>query len=313
MKQSIYSLLEKHFQQKTTADEEKQVARFQTENRQEYFMLKNLWFSNSKIEIKDFDSHKGWQQVQSKAKRKKSISMHPMKRVAAIAVLLIMGGLFAYFFSQKMGKEPIIIETATLDRQTDSILLADGTTVWLNRNSKLYSPKKFSGKTRTVKLEGEAFFEVTKNPKKPFKVETNNSTITVLGTTFNVNTDSLQTEVAVSTGKVNVKSAFSESSINLLPDDVALATKSGVTKSQITNPNYLSWKTGVFLFEDTPLREVVRDLNTYYAKPIKLNQNKEYLQFSARFENTDQKDILEILKITINLNVTENTNYFEIN
>lgn len=311
--ENIYSILEKHFQQKTTADEEKQVARFQTENRQEYLVLKNLWFSNSKIEIKDFDSHKGWQQVQSKATRKKLISMHPVKRVAAIAVLLIMGGLFAYFLSQKIENKPILLETATLARQTDSILLADGTMVWLNRNSKLHYPKEFNGKTRIVKLEGEAFFEVSKNAKKPFKVETNNSIITVLGTTFNVNTDSLQTEVAVATGKVNVKSGYTKTSVSLIPDQMATVTNSGLVKSQITNPNYLSWKTGVFLFEDTPLKDVVRDLNTFYNKPIQLNTSNQEQLFSARFDQAKQEDILEILKLTLNLTIRETPSFYEIN
>jgi transmembrane sensor len=311
--EDIYSILERHFQQKTTADEEKQVARFQTENHQEYLVLKNLWFSNSKIEIKDFDLHKGWQQVQSKAKRKKSISMHPVKRVAAIAVLLIMGGLFAYFLFQKIENKPMLMESATLAQQTDSILLADGTTVWLNRNSKLYYPIKFNGKTRKVKLEGEAFFDVSKNPKKPFIVETSHSTITVLGTTFNINTNLLQTEVAVATGKVNVESGYTKTTVTLIPDQMATVTNSGLAKSQITNPNYLSWKTGVFLFEDTPLKDVVRDLNTFYNKPIQLNTSNQEQLFSARFNQAKQADILEILKLTFNLNIQETPNSYEIN
>jgi transmembrane sensor len=311
--EDIYSILERHFQQKTTADEEKQVTRFQTENHQEYLVLKNLWFSNSKIEIKDFDSHTGWQQVQSIVKRKKSISMHPVKRVAAIAVLLIMGGLFAYFLSQKFENKPMLFETATLAQQTDSILLADGTTVWLNRNSKLYYPIKFNGKTRKVKLEGEAFFDVSKNPKKPFIVETSHSTITVLGTTFNINTNLLQTEVAVATGKVNVESGYTKTTVNLIPDQMATVTNSGLVKSQITNPNYLSWKTGVFLFEDTPLKDVVRDLNTFYNKPIQLNTSNQEQLFSARFNQAKQADILEILKLTFNLNIQETPNSYEIN
>ncbi|MBN2806985.1 MAG: FecR domain-containing protein [Prolixibacteraceae bacterium] len=310
MKQSIYSLLEKHFQQQTNLEEEQQIEQFKQSKLQEYIVLKNLWQSNASINITDFDAEKAWKKVIKSQTNRKSIA--PLRRIAAVAIVLIIGSLLAFYLMQRHN-DPVMMEAYTQAQQIDSVLLADGTTVWLNRNSKLYYPKKFNGESRTVKLEGEAFFAVTKNPKKPFKIATNHSTVTVLGTTLNVNTDSLKTEVTVSTGKVNVKSAFSESNINLLPDDVALATKSGVIKSQITNPNYLSWKTGVFLFEDTPLRDVVHDLNTFYAKPIILDKDLEDLQFSARFEKTEQKDILEILKITLNLTIMETPNNYEIN
>ena len=310
MEKSIYNLLEKHFQEQTNKEEEKQIEQFKKIKPQEYLVLKNLWLSNAEIRLSHFDSEKAWELVAANQSKQKPV--YRLKRVAAIAVILIVGSLFAYLLTQRYN-QPIMVEVQTMAHQTDSVLLADGTTVWLNRSSILYYPEKFNGKTRTVKLEGEAFFEVTKNPEKPFKVETNFSTITVLGTTFNVNTDSLKTAVTVSTGKVNVKSAFSESNINLLPADMALASKSGVVKSQITNLNYLSWKTGVFRFEDTPLNHVVRDLNSFYTKPIVLKTSHNDLLFSASFDQVKQKDILEILKITLSLTITEKPNYYEIN
>lgn len=310
---NIYTILEKHFQQHTTSDEEKTIARYREENPQEYIVLKNLWYSNAKIDVKDFDAVKAWPKVQRKAPQRKIYLPYNIKRIAAVALVIIIGSMLAYFISAKHVGKPVMVEIHNLTMQIDTIILADGTTVWLNRDSKLLYPEKFKGKTREVKLLGEAFFDVAKKTGKQFEVNTGFSTVTVLGTSFNVFADSLQTEISVASGKVKVRSVFSEEEVYLLPDDKVIATRDNLVKSQITNPNYLSWKTGVFLFEDTPLTTVVNDLNRYYPKPIRLKGDKNELLFSAKFDQAKQEDILEILKITLNLNITENTNFYEIN
>jgi ferric-dicitrate binding protein FerR (iron transport regulator) len=229
-----------------------------------------------------------------------------------VALIVIAGSLFVFLISQKINNKPTIIEMATLEHQTDSVLLADGSTVWLNQNSKLYYPQNFKGKTRTVKLEGEAYFVVAKNAEIPFKVETQHSTITVLGTTFNVLTDTLQTEINLQSGKVNVQSVYTQSSVDLLPNYKAVADKTTLTKSTIDNPNYLSWKTGVFVFENTPLETVVHDLNRFYKHQIVLIDPKPEQQFTARFNNAKLDDVLEILSLTCNLSIEENNQTYEI-
>jgi ferric-dicitrate binding protein FerR (iron transport regulator) len=254
-------------------------------------------------------------QVLARAKQPNShsISIYPkLRQVAAVALIVIVGSLFAYFVLQQMNSNPAMIEMATLEHQTDSVLLADGSTVWLNQNSKLYYPQNFKGKTRTVKLEGEAYFVVAKNAEIPFKVETQHSTITVLGTTFNVFTDTLQTEINLQSGKVNVQSVYTQSSVDLLPNYKAVADKTTLTKSSIDNPNYLSWKTGVFVFENTPLETVVHDLNRFYKHQIVLIDPKPEQQFTARFNNAKLDDVLEILSLTCNLSIEENNQTYEI-
>jgi len=310
-----YELLKKHFQQTTSAEEEMLVVEFKENNLQEYQLLKHLWESNATIQVKTFDSEVAWAKVVATANKKKikTISLITrIGRVAAIAILLIASAFTIHFIAKSTLPTELMVITNQTTRG-EKIILNDGSIVWLNKNACLSYPKEFKGKGRNVKLEGEAFFEVTKNPKKPFIVETNNSTITVLGTTFNINTDSLQTNVSVATGKVNVKSTCSATSVYLLPDEMAVVTKSGLLKSQITNPNYLSWKTGVFLFEDTPLRDVVNDLNTFYNKSIVLNTSNQEQLFSAHFDNANLEDIIEILEITLTLNIQKTPNTYEIN
>jgi len=313
--ENIYDLLEKHFQQQTSEKEEKRVQKFRKENSSEYLMLQQLWYSHAQIEVRDYDSQKVWPQVLKAAQDRKSnltFIYSRLRQVAAVALIVIAGSLFAYFMMQQRQKAPAIIAMETLSGQTDSVLLADGTTVWLNRNSRLYYPEQFKGKTRQVKLEGEAFFEVAKNAGQPFIIETDHSEVRVLGTSFNVDAGSNCTTVQVSTGKVKVRSTHSNSETELLPNEMAVVSNDGLEKSSITNPNYLSWKTGIFIFDNTPLNQVVEDLNRYYKKPIVLKTDKTGLFFSARFEKAKQDDIIEIIKITFNLNSYENTNFYEL-
>jgi transmembrane sensor len=313
--ENIYDLLEKHFQQQTSEKEEKRVQKFRKENSSEYLMLQQLWYSHAQIEVRDYDSQKVWPQVLKAAQDRKSnltFIYSRLRQVAAVALIVIAGSLFAYFMMQQRQKAPAIIAMETLSGQTDSVLLADGTVVWLNRNSRLYYPEQFKGKTRQVKLEGEAFFEVAKNAGQPFIIETDHSEVRVLGTSFNVDAGSNCTTVQVCTGKVKVRSTHSNSETELLPNEMAVVSNDGLEKSSITNPNYLSWKTGIFIFDNTPLNQVVEDLNRYYKKPIVLKTDKTGLLFSARFEKAKQDDIIEIIKITFNLNSYENTNFYEL-
>ncbi len=313
--ENIYKILERHFQQQTSKEEEDEVLKFKEKNNSEYLMLQQLWNSPSKINVSDYDSVKAWEHVVNDILKRKS-NLHfiysPFRQVAAVAFIVIVGSLFAYLLMQQHQKTPTFFAFETLSSQTDSVLLADGTTVWLNRNSTLYYPKNFDGKTRQVKLDGEAYFNVAKNAKQPFIVETSYSKVTVLGTSFNVNTDTISTKVHVCTGKVKVQSERSGSEAYLSPKQMAVVSREGLAKSSITNPNFLSWKTGDFLFEDTPLPTVIDELNRYYNKPIVLNTTKTGMLFSAHFEKAKQEDIIEIIKTTFNLNSYENTTYYEI-
>jgi ferric-dicitrate binding protein FerR (iron transport regulator) len=111
---------------------------------------------------------------------------------------------------------------------------------------------------------------------------------------------------------VRVKSDHSNSQADLLPNEMAMVSVKGLQKSKITNPNYLSWKTGVFVFDDTPLTEAIKELNRYYQKPIVLKTDKTNLLFSARFDKDKQENIIEIINLTFNLSSYENTDFYEL-
>jgi len=156
-----------------------------------------------------------------------------------------------------------------------SIILSDGTRVQLNSGSRLVFPAEFSDKNREVYLKGEGYFEVFKNPNKPFIVKTDFVDIKVLGTVFNISAyeDEQIASTVLVEGKVVVSQKsklFGLTEKNLSPGQGCFYSSATKT-SDIRNVNlydYISWKDGIFIFKDKALINVVSRLEKYYHKKI---------------------------------------------
>jgi len=312
----VYNILTKHFLGKTTAEEEKLIAEFKKENPVEYKLLAELW-QRGDVKIKDFDSHKAWQLVQSKiaAKTVKSAKVIPLyrklTRIAAAAAILIIGTLSVYYFTDVLPKTTITVVAANSMEKGKEVLLSDGSKVWLNNGALLSFPEKFAENSRTVELKGEAFFKVSRNPEKPFTVMTKNSKTTVLGTSFNINSDKDSTEVIVSTGKVKVSDIENTSGQIITPGYSAKVKKEGVEKYETANLNYMAWKTGKFIFKETPILQVVDDLNKYYKKQIVIADGVDVnCLLTADFNKTNLHEVLEIIKLTCDFSIEEDKDKF---
>ena len=144
--------------------------------------------------------------------------------------------------------------------------LSDGTSVWLNALSQLEFPVTFPGGERTVRLTGEAYFEVAPNPAKPFKVMLNDSAIvTVLGTHFNINsyTDEANTEITLVEGSVKVSKGTKE--VRLSPGMHAAIKSNSITIEEISNTKTATgWKEGNFVFVNTPIEEIMLQVGRWY-------------------------------------------------
>jgi transmembrane sensor len=150
-----------------------------------------------------------------------------------------------------------------------SLTLADGTKVWLNSESSLQYPVAFSGNERKVRITGEAYFEVEKNPKKPFKVQFASAgregTVEVLGTHFNVNAydDEPVIETTLLEGSVKVKSEAG--TIMLKPGEQASLSRSSHTSHTVEVQTVMAWKNGKFDFgEGTDLKQIMRQIARWY-------------------------------------------------
>ena len=296
----IYEILSKHFLKETTGEEEKQVAEFKKDNPEEYRILQRFW-NKRIVKIKDFDAEKAWDIIRQKTtgNRKPFVTIYGrLQRIAAAAAILIMVSIAGYYgYQYYRHAEITVIQTASGHTAKPEIL-ADGTKVWLNKNATLTYPKNFGTTERTVKLSGEAFFEVTHNTKKPFTVKLDNCRVTVLGTSFNIFSDRDSTLVTVTTGKVRVANADNNDVVFVTPGYVAEVSGNKVEKHRSDNPNFLSWKTGEFIFRDIGLKEAVKQLNTYYDNKIKIIDGENDCLLTAHFVNEKPEDVVSVIELT---------------
>jgi ferric-dicitrate binding protein FerR (iron transport regulator) len=299
------AFLARYFAGETSASEEILVETWLSqseENRHFYESLKMLWnAANSVKQNKEIDTDIAWLQLKAKMKqlpppenietkvislseRKKKFNWFSLGIAASVALLL---GLGLYFFESQSSKSVFATQNFTA-----SVKLPDGSSVFLNRNSRLTYPATFSGKTREVILEGEGFFEVKRNEKQPFIIHTGDVDVKVLGTSFNVKTNKAQeTEVIVKTGKVLV-TAKKDTAV-LLPNQRVMYAKAKLQKTTNKDQNFLSYKTGSFIFENTPIEEVVAKLNEVFQVNIVIE--KEDMKRCQLTQTAPVEDKLDII------------------
>ncbi|MCL4637831.1 MAG: FecR domain-containing protein, partial [Olivibacter sp.] len=147
------------------------------------------------------------------------------------------------------------------------VILSDGTKVWLNAASSLRYPTVFTGNERKVILNGEAYFEVAKNEKQPFKVVTDRQELLVLGTHFNINSyeDEPDVKTTLLEGSVKVSAFQTKQTILLKPGEQAALKRSGKLKvAQINAENAIAWKSGLFQFQGSGIQEALRQMARWY-------------------------------------------------
>ncbi|MCK5138110.1 MAG: FecR domain-containing protein [Bacteroidales bacterium] len=310
--EKIDTLLSKHFLQETSAEEE-DVAAFRENNKREYELLQKFW-KRKNIEVMDFNSAQALERIREKRVRKsdKIISIYKYyRRIAAAIVILLMSSFATYYILNRGGQPHQFIVQTGVNERFNKITLSDGSVAWLNKNTTLTYPEKFLHKERKVILEGEAFFEITKSKKQTFVVSTRHSDVTVLGTSFNVKASGVETEVTVKTGKVEVTSDFISEKVILFPDQTAIVSENQMVSHKVRNVNYLSWKTGVFEFDNTPLNQVISDLNSYYRDQIAFETELDCTcNLTARFDQESIDEIVMILETTCDLVIQKENNQY---
>lgn len=163
--------------------------------------------------------------------------------------------------------------------------LPDGSRVQLNADSKIRYAKTFGEKERVVNLEGEAFFEV--NPGEiPFVVRTENARTSVLGTKFNVKFRGEKTSVIVCSGRVRLSSNKSNEGVTLIHDQKSEITSTGnpMQAREVDAARALGWMEGVLVFENEPLRNVMREIERQYDVRIDLDKRLAERKLTARLE-----------------------------
>lgn len=230
--------------------------------------------------------------------------------IGLIAILIIWHQPVVPAQEKTAVSQEILIEKETAPGQKLTFELPDGTLVKLNASSKITFPQVFGQHVREVSLTGEAFFSVTRDESKPFRITSNDMLVEVLGTSFNVRSydDEDFATVAVKTGKVAVKSP--DEQLFLLPKEAATLKPGlhGLSKTVISNDLlFFGWIDQQIIFQEESIGEIFKTLSRWYDVDFvvkkKLNEKKE---FTAKYKNPVLTEVMESLSYAYEFNYTMN-------
>ena len=248
-----------------------------TENQITAEEIRQVWIESENYELPfELDHEADFAKMKSTIPTSKTSSrivpMRPRRlwlRVAAAAVIVLLGATFLFRNSFENDAEWVVVKES---HEVQEIQLADGSKAWLNAGSTLSYPAEFSSTERPIKLNGEAFFEVSKDANRPFQVTTNRTTVTVLGTEFNVRdiAEEKTFEVVVQEGKVQVQKNESNQKVILMKNEKAVynAEENSLIKIVDKNLNALAWQRKTFIFQNNTLKEVLSDIGKGYNHRI---------------------------------------------
>ncbi|MDR2917928.1 MAG: FecR domain-containing protein [Tannerella sp.] len=293
----MYDLISKYFDNTITSEEREMLfsAMMDDEDlRMEFASIQNIHALTALFPVNNDQADGIRSLLDFKQSKKKKSFIPPLKHIIGYAAAICVAVLSTWAITnidKKYPAEEIEYEEISAPAgQRAFVKLHDGTTVWLNARSTLRYPNRFSNE-RTVELDGEAFFEVKKNQKKPFIVTTEKLEIRVLGTHFNVyaykgrdefKTSLLEGSVEVYDRKDDSKALF------LQPNEQAELIENKLIKTSFDSKDFLLWREGIYSFDDVAFGDIIKKLELYYDITIAVNdqQINDY-KFSGKFRQRD--------------------------
>ena len=250
------------------------------------------WIRQDSDELTAVES---WLKFKNKYEHKKNprLWLRVLSFSAAACVVILLSTI-AIHYKDKVSELTADTSTQIImpPGQRSQVTLDDGTVVWLNANTVFSYPSRLSSMDeRCVELDGEAYFEVSHDPKHPFVVKTPKTSVTVLGTKFDVRDfgSSDYSYVSLLEGKVDVSfNAYENSVISLSENDMVSLDHGTIYKGKYSDINFLLWTKGIYVFEDNSLKAIAEDLELYYGMEIRIVDDTlaEYT-FSGKFRLND--------------------------
>lgn len=286
-------LLYRFFQASTSQEEEQQIRQWMDASKanRKTFMLERKIYDAAL-----FNSHN-----LSKTSWKRGTTIgYRLGAAAAVIMLLIISTLYIRTLLQEQTPEynTLVVPAG----QRIHLILADNTDIWLNANTTFRYPTEFSRKERTVYLDGEAFFDVSKDPKKPFMVTTAAGDIKVTGTSFNVEAYLKQGSFETSLFEGSVEIYKDEHKlITLKPDEKSYLKEGKLYVTPITDNEKYLWKDGLIAFNNKPLEDILASLEKYFDVRIKTSHSSlPQRTYTGKFRQSDGVDYaLRVLQRSI--------------
>ena len=280
------------------------------ENRREFIQYKKVWTLTA---CSNEDQNKTWTDIITrKIEQKHKLRMFSkyLRYAAILLVTLSIGALSHYFLSDEFLKK-IEYEADTRIEvpagQISNVTLPDGTTVQLNSGSTLLYSGNFNLGERLVSLEGEAFFNVAKDPKHPFLVQTKSLDFKVYGTSFNIQAYSDEREINTTLveGSLGVWGKNGKEFTRLVPGE-SVKYKSDTKEllvSKVKTDLYTSWKDGLITFRNESLKDIARKIERWYNVEIIIQNEKlaNELYMGTIMRNKPVDQILEVFRLTSSL------------
>jgi ferric-dicitrate binding protein FerR (iron transport regulator) len=271
------------------------------------------------------DVDKAWNNVNSRLmENAPEVSVIPFRtsffrttffRIAAVALVLLSLGSVALYMNNEGLLSKKITVLAGNDQKNVLVALPDGSKIYLNRNSEFSYRKNFGVRGRDVKLTGEAFFEIAPDKSKPFIIDAGRASIKVVGTSFNVITNNTASavEVFVKTGKVLVSDNSGSQTIQLDPGFIGTMNSKVSAKTLNNNPNYLSWNTGLLVYNGQKLDVVFNDLKRVYNMEI-IADDPSILEntWVSPIDNQPQETIIRLICTSFNLSYVQDGNVYHL-
>lgn len=305
--ETIASVLSGEADEKTAETFEQEL--YQNESlREDYDGSKEQWSTVNEVVIKEnMDVEKAWNKQKSRVVahenelNSNSYNFSNLLKIAAVLAVAIMIGVF-YF--QSGNSNAITLSTGSFEEK--QVELSDGSIVFLNANSSVSYDENFKGKSRNVKLRGEAFFEVARDEQRPFIVDVDRGTIEVLGTSFNINETNQEVNIFVREGRVKYSRKGTDAADNILvKGDLLTDNFRKVTTRKNKEANLISWQTDHVTFADTTLPEVFDILsNTYKQKIIYTQPDVADCRLTGEYNNLPIDEVLTSICAIFNLEIS---------
>ncbi|MDN3588527.1 FecR domain-containing protein [Pedobacter aquatilis] len=324
----IYLLITRYLQKQTTTEENEVLADWITDsakNEQTFEEIKLTW--QYTVFSKTEESADALTRLKSRIKlheeeniaiKKLNPFMWKMVAASLAAIFIVSFGLY-YFLKPSHAAKTEILMVSTRSGEMKNITLTDGTKISVGPKSILRYPAVSVGNERNLELDGEAYFEVSKNPHKPFRVKTADLIVKVLGTHFNVNAKKNQkvTTVSLLEGKVEVNLNGDKDDAYLLKPGQELSfDRSSLRMFQrsLDSVNVLGWMTKTLTFSNEKLSDAaVKIENMYGVKIIFADQATADTRIYAQFKGDKLEDVLTIICAPGNLEYRKQGNKIYIN
>lgn len=322
-KNSIDELLVRYLTGIASIDEKIEVEEWLSlnEENQNYFnKFREVWEISSNLKAyQEIDTESSLKNVKNRIdfKSKPEAKVRPLwmfMRVAAILIVFV--GIYLIFNNKSNNAETAKMIKIESTNDLKTVVLPDKTVVTMNLASVIEYPENFTGNERRVKFEGEAYFQVSPDKTKPFIIETGKSETRVVGTAFNLNARASEENesIVVTEGIVEFsgKTEKTKVPVRLVKGEKAVLNAE-LKKEENNDINFMSWKTGVFVFDNQNLSEALNALSGYYHVEFKLNDSAlSNYTLSGNYEKLSLDELIEILEMTIHVKIVRKGQIMEL-